>query len=144
MLGTPKARFARNLAIVMPPGIWRHQAEISPVGASGKAPGASFAPGGRQVHDSRFSGPRRRLQRGARAGKLLALAWQERTPMVAAYPLRFETDPMQQTTAKILVVDDNAQNRALAQATLEDEGYSVILAETGEEGLRAVQSQRPD
>jgi two-component system sensor histidine kinase/response regulator len=64
--------------------------------------------------------------------------------MVAAVPLRFELDPMQQTTAKILVVDDNAQNRALAQATLEDEGYSVILAETGEEGLRAVQSQRPD
>jgi len=64
--------------------------------------------------------------------------------MVAAYPLRSEASPMQQTTAKILVVDDNAQNRALAQATLEDEGYSVILAETGEEGLRAVQSQRPD
>lgn len=64
--------------------------------------------------------------------------------MVAAYPLRSETIPMQQTGAKILVVDDNAQNRALAQATLEDEGYSVILAETGEEGVRAVQSERPD
>ncbi|MEO8178897.1 MAG: hybrid sensor histidine kinase/response regulator [Deltaproteobacteria bacterium] len=51
---------------------------------------------------------------------------------------------MQQTAAKILVVDDNAQNRALAQATLEDEGYRVVLAETGEDGLRAVQSERPD
>jgi signal transduction histidine kinase len=51
---------------------------------------------------------------------------------------------MQQTAAKILVVDDNAQNRALAQATLEDEGFSVILAETGEDGVRAVQSERPD
>jgi two-component system sensor histidine kinase/response regulator len=64
--------------------------------------------------------------------------------MVAAYPLRSEMNPMQQTAAKILVVDDNAQNRALAQATLEDEGYSVLLAETGEEGLRLVQSERPD
>jgi len=64
--------------------------------------------------------------------------------MVAAYPLRYELDPMQQTAAKILVVDDNAQNRALAQATLEDEGYNVILAETGEDGVRAVQSERPD
>src|SRR6185436_18055679 len=49
-----------------------------------------------------------------------------------------------QMSAKILVVDDNAQNRALAQATLEDEGYSVILAETGEAGLRAVENERPD
>jgi two-component system sensor histidine kinase/response regulator len=64
--------------------------------------------------------------------------------MVAAYPLRFELNPMQQTSTKILVVDDNAQNRALAQATLEGRGYSVILAETGEEGVRAVQKERPD
>lgn len=46
--------------------------------------------------------------------------------------------------AKILVVDDNAQNRALAQETLEDEGYQVILAENGEAGLRAVEAERPD
>ena len=64
--------------------------------------------------------------------------------MVAAVPLRFELSPMEQPTAKILVVDDNAQNRALAQATLEDEGYQVILAETGEEGIRAVERDRPD
>lgn len=47
-------------------------------------------------------------------------------------------------SAKILVVDDNAQNRALAQATLEDEGYEVILADGGEAGVRAVQEQHPD
>src|SRR3954470_21490428 len=51
---------------------------------------------------------------------------------------------MEQSPPKILVVDDNAQNRALAQATLEDEGYEVILAETGEAGVQAVQEQRPD
>jgi two-component system, sensor histidine kinase and response regulator len=51
---------------------------------------------------------------------------------------------MEASKAKILVVDDNAQNRALAQATLEDEGYTVILAEDGEAGIRAVESERPD
>ena len=45
---------------------------------------------------------------------------------------------------KILVVDDNAQNRALARETLEDEGYEVLVADNGEDGIRAVQAERPD
>jgi signal transduction histidine kinase len=52
--------------------------------------------------------------------------------------------PKSRTTPKILVVDDNAQNRALAQATLEDEGYEVVLATTGEQGIQAFESERPD
>jgi signal transduction histidine kinase len=40
---------------------------------------------------------------------------------------------------RILVVDDNAQNRALAQAALEDEGYGVVLATTGEEALSLIE-----
>lgn len=47
-------------------------------------------------------------------------------------------------TPKILVVDDNAENRALALATLDDEGYSVILAESGEQALLAFESEVPD
>jgi DNA-binding response OmpR family regulator len=35
----------------------------------------------------------------------------------------------------MLIVDDNAANRALAQQTLEDEGYRVVLASGGEEAL---------
>lgn len=46
--------------------------------------------------------------------------------------------------AKILVVDDNAENRALARATLEDEGYTVVLATGGDEAIRAFESERPD
>jgi signal transduction histidine kinase len=42
-----------------------------------------------------------------------------------------ETPPQ----ATILVVDDNAANRALARQTLEDEGYRVIIASGGEEAL---------
>jgi signal transduction histidine kinase len=44
----------------------------------------------------------------------------------------------------VLVVDDNAANRALAQATLEDEDYRVILAASGETGVAAFQSEHPD
>jgi len=44
----------------------------------------------------------------------------------------------------VLVVDDNAENRALAQATLDDEGIRVELASTGEEGLAAFARERPD
>jgi two-component system, sensor histidine kinase and response regulator len=51
---------------------------------------------------------------------------------------------METAKAKILVVDDNAQNRELARATLEDEDYDVLLASGGEEGIRMVESDHPD
>lgn len=47
-------------------------------------------------------------------------------------------------TVTILVVDDNAANRMLAQQTLEDEGYRVILANGGAEGIVAFERDRPD
>lgn len=46
--------------------------------------------------------------------------------------------------SKVLVVDDNAENRALAHATLSDEGHDVVLAATGEDGVRAFEAERPD
>jgi len=46
--------------------------------------------------------------------------------------------------ATILVVDDNAENRALAKATLEDDGYGVVLASDGEAGIAAFVRDRPD
>lgn len=44
----------------------------------------------------------------------------------------------------VLVVDDNEQNRALARAILEEEGYQVLLAAAGEEGIQRYQEQPPD
>jgi signal transduction histidine kinase len=44
----------------------------------------------------------------------------------------------------ILVADDNRDNRALAQATLEDEGYRVVLARSGEEAVAKVAAEHPD
>lgn len=46
-----------------------------------------------------------------------------------------EFDSVVSAPALILVVDDNEANRALAQATLEDEGYDVVLASGGAEAL---------
>ena len=46
--------------------------------------------------------------------------------------------------ATILVVDDNAENRALAEATLTDDGYRVVLARSGEAGIAAFERERPD
>jgi signal transduction histidine kinase len=43
----------------------------------------------------------------------------------------------------VLVVDDNAENRALAQATLEDEDYAVLLANDGEQAVAAFQRDQP-
>ncbi len=45
---------------------------------------------------------------------------------------------------QVLVVDDNAENRALAQAVLDTEGYDVELAISGEEGLARFAQRLPD
>jgi DNA-binding NtrC family response regulator len=37
----------------------------------------------------------------------------------------------------VLVVDDNAENRAVAKAVLEDEDVPVVLAASGEEAIAA-------
>lgn len=47
-------------------------------------------------------------------------------------------------SATILVVDDNAANRALAQECLEDEGYTVVLARDGQEALALFEQVQPD
>ncbi len=44
----------------------------------------------------------------------------------------------------MLVVDDNAENRALARATLEDEGYRVLLATGGEDAIASFAQERAD
>lgn len=43
----------------------------------------------------------------------------------------------------VLVVDDNAENRALAQATLDDEGVHVVLANDATTGIAAFEREQP-
>lgn len=47
-------------------------------------------------------------------------------------------------TSTVLVVDDNPDNRALAEAILLEEGYRVVLASGGEEGVALFERERPD
>jgi len=53
-------------------------------------------------------------------------------------------EPTETRPATILVVDDNEANRALARSTLEDEGYRVVLAASGREGIAAFERESPD
>lgn len=45
--------------------------------------------------------------------------------------------------AKILVIDDEAPIREVLSASLADEGYDVMSAESGEEGIRLIEEFRP-
>src|SRR5689334_12567867 len=45
---------------------------------------------------------------------------------------------------KVLVVDDNEQNRALAQAALEGEEMTVLVAPNGEDGVVLFEREHPD
>lgn len=45
---------------------------------------------------------------------------------------------------KILLVDDEANIRFIYSEELQDEGYSVIAASNGEEGLRRFEDESPD
>lgn len=45
---------------------------------------------------------------------------------------------------RVLVAEDNAENRALACATLEDEGYRPLIAKDGEEAVAMVRAERPE
>ena len=44
-------------------------------------------------------------------------------------------------SAKILVIEDNPDNRKLVTWILEDEGYQVTCAETAEDGLASLEKQ---
>jgi two-component system KDP operon response regulator KdpE len=44
----------------------------------------------------------------------------------------------------VLVIDDELQIRRLLQLNMEANGYTVLVAETGEEGLRRAASDRPE
>ena len=46
--------------------------------------------------------------------------------------------------ARVLYVDDDLELTRLVQDCLEDEGYEVLIANDGEEGLGSVISERPD
>jgi two-component system KDP operon response regulator KdpE len=46
--------------------------------------------------------------------------------------------------SRILLIDDEAQVRKLLEITLDSEGYQVLQAETGKEGIRMAAMHQPD
>ena len=44
----------------------------------------------------------------------------------------------------VLVIDDEASIRQSLAGALKDEGYRVVIAASGREGLEAIRSERPD
>jgi two-component system sensor histidine kinase/response regulator len=52
--------------------------------------------------------------------------------------------PSVEPPATVLVVDDNLQNREVAEGHLVGAGYSVLQAESGAQGLTLLEAQRPD
>jgi len=54
------------------------------------------------------------------------------------------TLPIELTGAKVLIVDDTPENLKLLRQTLESEGYSILVATSGEAALKIVQRAIPD
>ena len=61
----------------------------------------------------------------------------------AAKPERPESREVATGARPILVVDDDPNSRELLQRTLESEGFSVVTASTGEEGLELARELKP-
>ena len=49
-----------------------------------------------------------------------------------------------ETPVRVLIIDDNLQNREVAEGHLVGAGYQAIQAEGGEQGLTMIEEQRPD
>ena len=47
-------------------------------------------------------------------------------------------------TYKVLVADDDADNREIAAQILEVKGYNVVLATNGDEALNMITTEKPD
>jgi adenylate cyclase len=64
-----------------------------------------------------------------------------RKPAPSVDPSQQKGDPM--VPNRVLVVEDDAGVRGLLQTILEDEGFEIVLAADGEEGLRLARTVDP-
>lgn len=54
------------------------------------------------------------------------------------------TDPDTPATGRILIADDNQQNRELLEAYLADEGHEILMSVDGRETLDKTRQEQPD
>jgi GAF domain-containing protein/DNA-binding response OmpR family regulator len=66
-----------------------------------------------------------------------------RLPVTVGEPGEPTVGDVDSRRSTVLVIDDDAAARDLLRRTLEKEGYGVLLAASGEEGLRLARSQPP-
>ena len=84
--------------------------------------------------------PEFRIVDVSREDKRRIETWIDRDEMLEALA---RCIPGETVPRSVVVIDDDARDRRLIVDTLEPEGYSVLTAETGEEGLELVQRERP-
>jgi CheY-like chemotaxis protein len=53
-------------------------------------------------------------------------------------------DPLESPTGRILIADDNEQNRELLEAYLSDEGHEILMAADGQQTLDVAHKDLPD
>jgi two-component system, OmpR family, alkaline phosphatase synthesis response regulator PhoP len=54
------------------------------------------------------------------------------------------TSTPESLTGRILIADDNEQNRELLEAYLSDEGHEILMAADGQETIDVARSEKPD
>jgi CheY-like chemotaxis protein len=54
------------------------------------------------------------------------------------------TQPQRKTMPKILLIEDNEQNRDALSRRLQRQGYTIVIAVDGKEGIAMAQSDLPD
>ncbi len=113
-------RTARARSVAADPGGDRHGQGLDSRGARAAQRLGSSDPAERGVRSTRAAG------RGADASGRLDRPPEEGTPMT-----------------KILLVEDNEMNRDMLSRRLQKQGYEVVLAVDGEEGLAKAQSDSP-
>jgi signal transduction histidine kinase/CheY-like chemotaxis protein len=68
---------------------------------------------------------------------------QDGQPEMAAAPVVHEVEPLDDSTPRVVVIEDDASSSALLSLHLEAAGLQPVAVATGEEGLEAVRVHRP-
>ena len=92
-----------------------------------------------QLHGGRVTAHSAGLNKGSEFIVRLPLTAKPPEPREAPAP-----GPLRAVDTRIVIVEDNADSRAMLEALLRLDGYQVAVAEDGQQGLDLILHQRPD
>jgi len=118
----------------------RYAHTLQGMGGTAGAPEISVV--GRELSDAAKQNDFERIATFTRALEGWEREWT--TGEAAAPEEKSEGKSMPRLEGKLLVVDDERANRRFLSGLLEERGATVLLAESGEEALDLIRSQRPD